>query len=143
MELIEDHPYITSAYLWTFSNPPNHHPLRQHKYIKVQLFWEGHKNLKNLPLVLTLLSKNSCLVKTGGRYFPILWPSHNVLTLLNVSKNFTHPPRHFVDALMGWSLEYLSRTCSFIYIECRQRALLHINRHSRIRSSSKKSPVIE
>ena len=36
---------------------------------------------KNLPLVLTLLSKNSCFVKTGGRFFPILWPSHNVLTL--------------------------------------------------------------
>ena len=28
---------------------------------------------KNLPLVLTLLSKNSCLVKTSGRFFPILW----------------------------------------------------------------------
>ena len=38
---------------------------------------------KNLPLVLTLLSKNSCFVKTGGRFFQILWPSHNVLTLIH------------------------------------------------------------
>jgi hypothetical protein len=30
---------------------------------------------------LTLLSKNSCFVKTGGRFFQILWPSYNVLTL--------------------------------------------------------------
>ena len=37
---------------------------------------------KNLPLVLTLLSsKNNCFVKTSGRFFQILWPSHNVLTL--------------------------------------------------------------
>ena len=30
---------------------------------------------------LTLLSKYSCFVKTGVRFFQILWPSHNVLTL--------------------------------------------------------------
>ena len=36
---------------------------------------------KNLPLVLTVLSKNSCSVKKGGWFFQILWPSHNVLTL--------------------------------------------------------------
>ena len=29
---------------------------------KVRLFRKGHKNLNNLPLVLTLLSKNSCFV---------------------------------------------------------------------------------
>ena len=28
-----------------------------------------------------LLSKNSCFVKISGRFFPILWPSLNVLTL--------------------------------------------------------------
>ena len=27
-----------------------------------------------------LLSENSYFVKTGGRFFHILWPSHNVLT---------------------------------------------------------------
>ena len=32
---------------------------------------------------MTLLSKNSCFVKTGGRFFQILWPSHNILTLSN------------------------------------------------------------
>ena len=40
------------------------------------------KNQKNLPIVLMLLSKNSCIVKTGGNFYQILWPSHNVLTLL-------------------------------------------------------------
>jgi len=28
-----------------------------------------------------LLSKTSCFVKPGGRFFQILWPSHNILTL--------------------------------------------------------------
>ena len=28
---------------------------------------------KNLPLVLTVLSKNNCFVKTGGRLFQILY----------------------------------------------------------------------
>ena len=41
---------------------------------------------KNLPLVLMLLSKNNCFVKTGGRCFQILWPSHNVGTL-NINKH--------------------------------------------------------
>ena len=35
---------------------------------------------------MLLLSKNSCFVKTGERFFQISWPSHNVLTL-NVSEN--------------------------------------------------------
>ena len=49
---------------------------------KVQLFWKGHKILKKkLPHVLTLLSKNSCFVKTDGRLFQIMWPSLNVLNL--------------------------------------------------------------
>ena len=30
---------------------------------------------------MTLLSKNSGFVKTSGRFFPNLWPCHNVLTL--------------------------------------------------------------
>ena len=30
---------------------------------------------------MTLLSKNNCFVKTGGRFFQILWLSHNVWTL--------------------------------------------------------------
>ena len=36
---------------------------------------------KNLPLVLRLLSKYSCFVKTGLRFFQVFWPSHHVLTL--------------------------------------------------------------
>ena len=47
--------------------------------IKVQVFWKGHKNLKkNLPLVLTLLSKRQNMWEI---VFTILWPFHNVLTL--------------------------------------------------------------
>ena len=30
---------------------------REGKWIKLQVFWKGHKNLKKSPLVLTLLSK--------------------------------------------------------------------------------------
>jgi hypothetical protein len=58
------------------------------------------KICKNLPLVLTLLIKNSCFIKTGGRFFQILWPSHNVLTLLIegndhlVSKNLVNFRSH-------------------------------------------------
>ena len=36
---------------------------------------------KNLPLVLRLLSKYSCFVKTGLRFFQVFWPSHHVSTL--------------------------------------------------------------
>ena len=49
-------------------------------------FWKSSfsekvtKIWKNLPLILTLLSKNNCFVKPGGRFFQILWPSHNVGT---------------------------------------------------------------
>ena len=52
--------------------------IKQVVFLKVQLFWKGQKNLKNVPLVLILLSQNSCFVKKGGRSFLILWPSHNV-----------------------------------------------------------------
>ena len=40
---------------------------------------------KNLPLASTLLSKKSCFVKTGERFFQILWPSHKVLISTNVN----------------------------------------------------------
>ena len=52
--------------------------------VKFSFSEKATKNWKNLPFVLTLLSKNSCFVKTGGRFFQILWPSHNVLTLLKI-----------------------------------------------------------
>ena len=55
--------------------------------LKVQLFWKVHKNWKNLPLLLTLLSKNNCFVKTSGRFFQIFWPSYNVWTLKSRSAN--------------------------------------------------------
>ena len=53
----------------------------QNVLVKFSFSEKATKIWKNLPLVLTLLSKNSCFVKTSGRFFPILWPSHNVLTL--------------------------------------------------------------
>jgi hypothetical protein len=43
---------------------------------------------KNLPLVLTLLGENGCFVKTGWRFFLILWRSHNVLTLKHLNLLF-------------------------------------------------------
>ena len=51
------------------------------KKLKFSFSEKTTKIWKNLPLVLTLLSKNNCFVKTGGRFFQILWPSHNVWTL--------------------------------------------------------------
>ena len=50
--------------------------------LKYSFSEKATKTWKNLPLVLTLQSKNSCFVKTGGRFFQILWPSHNVSTLI-------------------------------------------------------------
>ena len=55
--------------------------------IKFSFSEKATKIWKNLPLVLTLLSKNNCFVKTSGRSFQIFRPSHNVWTL-NFS-NFT------------------------------------------------------
>ena len=50
--------------------------------VKFSFSEKAKKIEKNLLLVLTLLSKNSCFGKTSGRFFfLILWPSHNVLTL--------------------------------------------------------------
>ena len=49
--------------------------------LKCSFSEKATKIWKILPLVLTLLSKNIYFVKTGGRLFQILWPSHNVLTL--------------------------------------------------------------
>ena len=50
-------------------------------FLKFSFSEKATKIWKNLPLVLTLLSKNNCFVKTGGRFFQILWPSHNIWTL--------------------------------------------------------------
>ena len=49
--------------------------------LKLSFSEKATKIWKNYPLVLTLLSKNSCFVKKSGRFFQILWPSHNFLTL--------------------------------------------------------------
>ena len=49
---------------------------------KVQIFWEGHKNMKKISfLVLMLLINKYILSKQWGEIFPILWPSHNIWTL--------------------------------------------------------------
>ena len=62
--------------------------------IKFSFSEKATKIWKNLPLVLTLLSKNNYFVKTSGRFFQILWPSHNVLTLTEVTNVIT---------LIGWN----------------------------------------
>jgi hypothetical protein len=43
--------------------------------LKFSFSEKATKIRKNLPLVLKPLSRNSCFVKTGGRFFQILWPS--------------------------------------------------------------------
>ena len=43
------------------------------------IFWIGHKNLKNISHFFWSYCVN---IKTNGRLFHILWPSHNLLTLL-------------------------------------------------------------
>ena len=57
-------------------------------YLQSSFSEKATKLRKNLPLVLMLLSKNSCFVKSGGRLVQILWPSNNFLTLLKISKTF-------------------------------------------------------
>ena len=52
-----------------------------HTFLKSSFSKKVTKIWINLPLVLTLLSKKNCFVKTGGRFFQILWPPHNFWTL--------------------------------------------------------------
>ena len=49
--------------------------------VKFSFSEKAIKIWKNIPLVLRLLSKNNCFAKTGGRFFQILWPSHNIWTV--------------------------------------------------------------
>ena len=51
--------------------------LHQSCGIKVQIFWEGYQNLKKI-LILMLLSN----LKKMEDFFQILWPCHNIWTLL-------------------------------------------------------------
>ena len=53
-------------------------------YLKFSFSEKATKIWKNIPLVLTLLSKKKVLSKQVGDFFPILWPSHNVLTLMDI-----------------------------------------------------------
>ena len=55
---------------------------RQNHSLKSRFSEKSTKVGKNLTLVLTLLSENSCFVKKDGIFFfQIVRPSHNVLTL--------------------------------------------------------------
>ena len=49
--------------------------------VKSSFSEKATKIRKNIPLVMTQLSKNSSSVKTGGSFFEILCPPHNILTL--------------------------------------------------------------
>ena len=50
-------------------------------YVKSRFSEKATKLGKNLALVMTPMSENNCFVETGGRFFQISWPSHNVVTL--------------------------------------------------------------
>ena len=52
---------------------------------------------------MTLLSKNNYFVKTGGRFFQILWPSHNIWTL---------PSRFFI-----YTNEKKNRISTFFHLQ--------------------------
>ena len=95
--------------------------IRDHtaKYYKVQLFWEGQKNLKNLSLVLTLLIKNSCFVKTSGIFFSILWTSHYVYlnsTHLVLTYLYEYSRKKSSCAFsQEWFIFYIAPCSHFIY----------------------------
>ena len=61
------------------------------------------KLLKNLPLVLTLLSKTMFFFKTGGRFFHILWPFHNIWTLIKEESRFLFY-KLFFDVKCNWKM---------------------------------------
>ena len=71
-----------SQNIWTSLYTPKQILVRiSMQYLKFSFSEKATKIWKNLPIVLTLLSNNSCFVKKGGRFFQILQPSHNLLTL--------------------------------------------------------------
>ena len=96
---------------WTSAQIQNHllssHPKNLWKcwVLKFSFSEKATKIWKNLPLVLTLLSKNSCCVKTRGRFFQILWPSHNVSTL----KKVKFPTRYIQIIDPSWSHSQICR----------------------------------
>ena len=50
--------------------------------VKVHIFWEGHKILRNLHLTFVLCSASQKYVR--WRFPKILWPSQNIWTLLPI-----------------------------------------------------------
>ena len=74
--------------------------------LKFSFSEKATKIWKNLPLVLTLLSKNNCFVKTGWRSFQILWLPHNIWTLKikchfrKILPHIERPPAAYLSVLM-------------------------------------------
>ena len=74
---------------------------------------------KNLPLVLMLLSKHNCFVKTGGRFFQILWPclnfNNDLIWMLNLKfKHLMWGSCHIQSVLIGvklWMFIYCLLLC--------------------------------
>ena len=60
------------------------HRTKQKKANKVHIFWEGHKNFAKSPPFFDWYYIQS---KKGGDFAKFLWPSQNIWTLLNVTKN--------------------------------------------------------
>ena len=52
-----------------------------HYFIKLQIFWVGHKVFRKFPSFLWCYL---VILKDGGRFIQILWPSHNNWTLIPV-----------------------------------------------------------
>ena len=52
---------------------------------KVHIFWEGHKILRNLPLIF---DRVYCSQKLGEDFAKFLWPSQNIWTLTKCLNSF-------------------------------------------------------
>jgi hypothetical protein len=111
---LEDHPYITSAYLWSFYTPPSLSAeiqywtsaklSHQHWAISSGHFTLQKHKKKFLPWGLSIYYVSIIL--------DFFWPSHyrnkiSIDLVLNISKmgHFLDPPtQSFADVINGWSL---------------------------------------
>ena len=75
---IAEHQSSKSEFLARCLNGKNNSSTVSYCAGKVQIFWEGHKNLKKISHFVLRLPSN---FKKSVRFFRILWPSHNIWTL--------------------------------------------------------------
>ena len=60
--------------------------IRFRKAFYVHIFWEGHRNLKNLPLSYDIIVKS----KQSWIFFQILWPSQKKWTLKQTQRRIEY-----------------------------------------------------